>query len=395
MALLDGIEQWAEDSTRLPIFWLNGLAGTGKSTIAKTVADRCLANETLGASFFFCSSDVASRRRDDTLRNHDNPGVLFPTLAFQLAQKHPEVRSILVPYLQSDPDIVHKSPKTQVEGLIIKPLQAAGIAMVIVIDALDECKDTECSSEILSALERVVTEAPNVKFFITSRPEPQIKCRFRRLTDITEVFGLRDTTPPPNNNDIRVFLEHELSELAIRRELKNWPTAKQLDLLRDRAAGHFAYAVATVKFLSQTPRMPSRRYALIERSPHDTIHEGKVEGVHGELSLDSLCTSIFRASFPSTEDDAMLRSVLAAALFTPPFSPSAIPGTVCAQTGEDVDVDEVMGFLKSIHSLLELHEDPNRPVRPFHKILPDCLSDPKRCSDQRFLVPKSTISASS
>jgi len=395
VAVLDEIEQWAENSGRLPIFWLSGLAGTGKSTIAKTVAERCLANDTLGASFFFCSSDVASRKRDDTLKNHDNPGVLFPTLAFQLAQKYPKVRSILVPYLQSDPDIVHKSPMSQVEELIIKPLQAAEVAMVIVIDALDECKDTESSSEILSALERVVSEAPNVRFFITSRPEPQIKCCFGRLMNITEAFALRDTAPHPNNNDIRIFLGHELSELATRKNLKIWPTEKQLDLLCDRAGGHFAYAVATVKFLSQKGKLPNKRYTKIEHSRGDTSYEGKMERIHGELSLDSLCTSILQVSFPNTEDDATLRSVLAAALFAPQFSPTAIPRTVRAQTGEDLDVDEVMDFLKSIYSLLELHEDPDRPVLPFHKLLPDCLSNPDRCPDTRFLVSGCTVSASS
>jgi len=396
VALLDEIEQWAEDWGRLPIFWLNGLAGTGKSTIAKTVAERCLASETLGASFFFCSSDVASRKNDIALKNHDNPSVLFPTIAFELAYKYPKVRSTLVPYLQSDPDIVHKSPKSQVEGLIIKPLQAAGVAMVIVIDALDECNDTKSSSEILSALERVVSEVSTIKFFITSRPEPQIKCGFGRLTDITDAFALRDTAPHPNNNDIRIFLQYELSELAAQKKQKNWPTEEQLDRLCERAGGHFAYAVATVTFLGQTYRKPDKRYAkTIGLFPDDTTYEGKVEGVHGGLSLDSLCTSILRSSFPSAEDDITLSWVLAAALLAPPSSPSAIPKTVLKETGEDLDVDEVMEPPKLIYSLLDLHEDPDRPVLPFHKLLPDCLSSPDRCSDTRFLVPGCTVSASS
>jgi cytidylate kinase len=35
------------------IFWLNGLAGTGKSTIARTVARRYFEQKRLAASFFF------------------------------------------------------------------------------------------------------------------------------------------------------------------------------------------------------------------------------------------------------------------------------------------------------------------------------------------------------
>jgi len=255
--------------------------------------------------------------------------------------------------------------------------------MVIVIDALNECKDKAKSSEILLALESIVKRAPKVKFFITSRPEPQIKSHLRRLTHTTNAFALHDISSDQISHDIRVFLENELSLLAARKGVNNWPTTAQLDLLCSRAAGHFAYAVATVKFLGETFRMPNKRCATIERSPHDTSHEGKVPGVHGGLSLDSLCTSIFRASFAHNddEDNAMVRSVLAAAaLFTPPFSPSAIPKAV------NLEMEEVMHILESIHSLLELRENLDHPVRPFHKLFSDCLTDRARCLDERFLI---------
>ena len=382
VALLEEIEGWSEDPDQPPIFWLNGLAGTGKSTIARTVAEQCFANGRLGASFF-CSSDP-------TLRNHGDPGIVLPTLAFQLAQKYTGVRSTLVHHLRYNPDIAHESLENQAEKLIIEPLRSADVALVIVIDALDECKDKESSPALISALESIVKQVPKAKFFITSRPEPLIKGGFRRLELITRVSPLQDVAPQVIDNDIRLFLKHELSELAARKGLDNWPTVAQLDLLSTRVAGLFAYAVATVKFLGRTVRMPSSRFAIIERSPDDTAHEGKVEGVHGGLSLDSLCTSIFQVSFTgnSAEDDAMVRSVLAAAaLFTPPCSPSTIPETVRAQTKEVVDMKEVMQILESIHSLLELHDDVDHPVRPFHKLLSDCLTNPKRCSDRRFLVP--------
>ena len=170
--------------------------------------------------------------------------------------------------------------------------------------------------------------------------------------------------------------------------MNNWPTALQLDLLCSRAAGHFAYAVATVKFLGETIRMPNKRCAIVERSPHDTSYEGKMPGVHRGLSLDALCTSILQVSFAHNdeEDNAIVRSVLtAAALFTPPFSPSAIPGAV------DLEMDEVMGILESIHSLLELRENLDHPVRPFHKLFSDCLADRARCLDKRFLIPRNSV----
>ena len=70
-AILDEIELWIRDFDKPPVYWLNGLAGTGKSTIAQTIAERTFADGRLGASFF-CSRDFEDRR---------NLQSIFPTLA--------------------------------------------------------------------------------------------------------------------------------------------------------------------------------------------------------------------------------------------------------------------------------------------------------------------------
>ena len=59
--------------------------------------------------------------------------------------------------------------------LIVRPLAESAVSTVIVIDALDECKDEEPASAILSVLGQFVTEVRNVKFFITGRPESRIR----------------------------------------------------------------------------------------------------------------------------------------------------------------------------------------------------------------------------
>jgi len=69
------LERWLKDEQDHHVFWLNGLAGTGKSTIAQTFAEISFADGKLGASFF-CSRDFEDR---------SNLQVILPTLAFQLA----------------------------------------------------------------------------------------------------------------------------------------------------------------------------------------------------------------------------------------------------------------------------------------------------------------------
>ena len=66
--VLDGIELWAGDFCQHSIYWLNGLTGTGKSTIAKTIAERLFADGRLGASF--CSGTL---RTGGTLRSYSQP----------------------------------------------------------------------------------------------------------------------------------------------------------------------------------------------------------------------------------------------------------------------------------------------------------------------------------
>ena len=161
-AILDDIEQRTKDFDKSPVYWLNGLVGTGKSTIAQTIAERTFAVGQLGASDFFCSRDFEDRR---------NLELIFPTLAVQLARKYARFRSIFVQLVRSDPALAHESLYNQMDML---PLKESAISTVVVIDTLYECKDEEPASVILSVLGRFVSELPQVKFFLTGCPEPPL-----------------------------------------------------------------------------------------------------------------------------------------------------------------------------------------------------------------------------
>ncbi|KAJ7429375.1 hypothetical protein B0H11DRAFT_1112288 [Mycena galericulata] len=65
VALMNGLEQWAFDASpdASPIFWLSGLAGTGKSTVAYTLCHFLRQKDRLGASFFCSRNNEKSRSR--------------------------------------------------------------------------------------------------------------------------------------------------------------------------------------------------------------------------------------------------------------------------------------------------------------------------------------------
>ena len=373
-AILDEIELWTYHFQEPPVYWLNGLAGTGKSTIAQTIAERTFADGRLGGSFF-CSRDFEDR---------SNLKSIFPTLAVQLARKYPEFRSVFLPLVQADPEIIHESLYGQMNKLIVEPLAESGISTVIVIDALDECMDEELASAILSVIGQLVAEIPKVKFFVTGRPEPRIREGFRLplLAAATDVFVLHEVEPSRVNSDIRLLFGHKFSELKSRRHgLDGWPTQEQLDLLCERTGGLFVHAMATVRFIDQRNVNPKEQLDSLLRSP-DSSFEGRTK-FKVNTTLDSLYATILQGAFGDDDPahDPRVRSVLGAVILaTNPLSPGAIATLLSLET------EGVSPLLSSLHSLLLLREDVDHPVRPFHKSFPDFITDPARCLNQRFLV---------
>ena len=373
-AVLDEIELWTRDFYKPPVYWLNGLAGTGKTTIAQTIAERMSAEGQLGASFF-CSRDFEDRR---------DLKFIFPTLAVQLARTYAEFRSKFIPLVQSDPEIAYESLYGQMNKLIVQPLIKSSISTVILIDALDECRDREPSSAILSVIRHFVAKIPKVKFFVTGRPEPHIRDGFQLLlfAEATDVFVLHEVEPNRVNSDVKLFFKHNFSELRRRHKIPgDWPTDEQLGLLCERSAGLFVHAMASIRFIDRKNKNPKKQLDRLLRSSESSL-EGRTE-VRENITLDSLYMSILQEGFDVDDpgDGPDVRSVLGAVvLATRPLSPSVIAALL------DFDTEDVFPLLSSVHSLLILHEDVDRPVRPFHKSFPDFITDPDRCTNPRFHV---------
>ncbi|KAF8675716.1 WD40 repeat-like protein [Rhizoctonia solani] len=170
------LDQWSLDQNKPSVYWMNGMAGTGKTTIAYTFS-RCLENRgALGASFF-CTR---------TSEECQNVGRIIPTIAYQLAQCSPAFRSALLEVLEQQPNIKSQSIDRQCERLIKEPLSRLKNKMtkglVVVIDALDECSNANGVRTILEVLFRITPTLP-LRFFVTSRPEPDIRHRIKAQSD--------------------------------------------------------------------------------------------------------------------------------------------------------------------------------------------------------------------
>lgn len=112
--ILGDIAEWIKkpDPSVERIFWLNGIAGVGKSTVARTVAQLAQEAGVLGGQFFF------SRKSEAELRD---PVLVFTTIAYQLARFDPEFGQRIVAALETDPDAPFSSLKNQLRKAHHRP----------------------------------------------------------------------------------------------------------------------------------------------------------------------------------------------------------------------------------------------------------------------------------
>ena len=369
------IERWLTDEGDHRIFWLNGLAGTGKSTIAQTFAEISFADGKLGASFF-CSRDFEDR---------SNLQAIFPTLAFQLAYRYPRFREELLRILEVNPDVGRETLSSQVEKVIVRPFTAAKIPTLIVIDALDECKDHEPASALLSVLSRYVLEIPEVKFFITGRPEPPIREGFRleSLRPITDVLKLHDVKRSSVDEDIKLYLRTCLTDIRKTRSdcefPEEWPSLYDINLLCKMAGGLFIYASTVIKFVASKYHVPTERLDLIILRSQGAAHEGGIDFIYTQI-----LELAFQDADPGEQDLYFrFRNVVGAVLLVfHPLSRKDL-STLLGNCGTPSKISTTLRFL---HSLLDIPDCEDEPIRVFHKSFPDFLTDHTRCKDDRFFA---------
>ena len=351
------------------------MAGTGKSTIAQSFAETTSKNGKLGASFF-CSRDFEDR---------NNLQKIFPTLAFQLACRYLNFRQKLLEVLKEHPHVGHESLCSQMEKLLVHPIKVTQTTTLIIIDALDECKDKEPASAILSVLSRYVDQVPTVKFFVTGRPEPRIRSGFRleSLSPVTEVLKLHEIKPEVVDGDIELFFRTQLTNLVKNRSdldiTDDWPSASDIKVLCKKAAGFFIYASTVVKFVASEADSPPERLSLITSLPQSTIQEGK-SGVD-QLYIQILQQQSSDVDPNNSQRYPRFRTVVGTVLLL--FDPLSIK-----------DLSDLLGCstqyihntTRSLHSLLHMPESVENPIRIFHKSFPDFLMDPNRCEDEKFIV---------
>ncbi|KFX99139.1 hypothetical protein O988_04021 [Pseudogymnoascus sp. VKM F-3808] len=376
--LLQEVYDWADGKDERYIFWLNGLAGTGKSTVARTVARRHFERESLGASFFF------SRGGGDV----SHAGKFVTSIAVQLANNVPTVRQYIYDAITKRNDVASQSLRDQWCQLVLRPLLRLGSSSppssyMLIVDALDECDKEEHIRIILGVLAEVQTlKTVRLRVFLTSRPETPIRHGFYQIPDAEyHNFVLHSIPQSIINHDISIFLRYKLDCVANERSLgAGWPGEQVVKRLVCNASGLFIWAATACRFIREGRRFAAKRLGMIMKSG-STINAP--EKHLNEIYLTVLQHSI-SPDYTAEESDELyciLKTLLGSIVIL--FSP--LP-TQSLSRLVDVSQQELDQTLDDLHAILDVPKDQTCPVHLHHPSFRDFLLNRERCGDSRFWV---------
>ncbi|CAE6483314.1 unnamed protein product [Rhizoctonia solani] len=354
--ILSNLDKWLSDSSAPAVYWMNGMAGTGKTTIACTFSEQLEHRKLLAASFF-CTRTVADCR--DTAR-------IIPTIAYQLARYSAPFQASLYEALGDDPDAGSKNIQKQFERLLRDPLLKVKDAMpgkfVIVIDALDECGDRNRVETMLDMLFRYAPDMP-LRFFITSRPEPEIYDRMMLDVKARAALHLHDIETSLVQADIELYLKEELGFIS--------PPAAQIAQLAQRSGSLFIYAATLVRYIRFSKRFGNPRQRL------QSVLSLTPESTKKHAEIDALYTTILESALEETQMEQQeaddVRLVLRTVLFTQ--EPVSVE-TIATLAGLD-DPQRVLFALQPLRSVLHQSED-TKLVSTLHASFPDFMFSNER-----------------
>ncbi|KAJ3532884.1 hypothetical protein NMY22_g7564 [Coprinellus aureogranulatus] len=298
VALISRLLAWAEDRSSAHAFWLSGIAGAGKTAVSETLCVQLSNRGLLGASFF-CSIKV------DDLRDVFH---IIPSLARTLATTYPKFGNALAVTLQN----LRKDPVRQLElseqydSLILGPAEVAfrdqDTNIVLCVDALDECKKIPV---LRTFLKLILSKKPPIaiKFFLTSRPEPDIKEEVESLAPSLhrQTFRLHEIDKQTVRADIALYVSQELKEVPRLRDKyrENWPPLEVKTII-DLSDSLFIVAATVVrdicaagnpvKRLQEFSKMPKLTdvymlYGGILERATQGLRPGEEQDLHSCLSL--------------------------------------------------------------------------------------------------------------
>ncbi|KAF2830220.1 hypothetical protein CC86DRAFT_444182 [Ophiobolus disseminans] len=306
------------------------MAGTGKLTIARTIAQLFASCGQLGASFFF---KKGKGKRGNASR-------FFTTIALNLVAHEPGMLAGIRKALDEDSAALQRALKDQFKKLILQPLLG-------------------------------------VHQPFTSRPKLHIRLGFKEMPNGTyQDLVLHEVPKNTIEHDIRLFLEHELGVIQQERMLaSDWPSSHQIMALL--AVPLFIYAATVCRFVGTKGRNPMKYLDKVLEYERSTFSQ--LEGTY----LPALEQLLDEQKDNKEEWLIKFRDVVGSIVVLE--SPLSITSLGCLL---QLSQEEVRCWLNSLHSVLSVPNNEDVPVRLLHLAFCEFLIDPQKQGNSPFWVDK-------
>ncbi|PWY68740.1 NACHT and WD40 domain protein [Aspergillus eucalypticola CBS 122712] len=371
--LLQQVSEWGSCSDGPCIFWLNGMAGTGKSTISRSLAQRLRDKGQLGATYFF--------KRGEGDRGHAKRFV--STIVRQLIAAIPDLAVGVSKAIEDDPDISRRGFRIQFEKLLLEPLGELEDGQnlrrfVIVVDALDECEEEQDISLLLQLFPRIQeSKSVQLRAFITSRPELPIQLGFQEDTvkSSHRDLVLHKIPKPVIEHDISLFFRHKLDLIRKTRSLPpDWPGDSNFQELVKMSVPLFIFAATVCRVFQDHDLDPVQSLCEILEFQNE---ESKLDGTYLPV-LQRLSTHNGKRKQMIVDE---FREVVGTIVILE--SPLSV---ACLSEILGIPPRVINIRLRRLHAVLNIPDRDTMPVGLFHLSFRDFLLDPETREKTEFWI---------
>ncbi|PVF98473.1 hypothetical protein CPB86DRAFT_873331 [Serendipita vermifera] len=335
LTVLEEARKWMVEDDVPQLFWLNGVAGSGKSTVAKQLSEEWKPQGRLAGRFFF------SRDAEETR----SPKLFFTTIAQQgLSHLGSAPRTAVAFGIRKLLDPVSATLEEQCSEIFEAPLQVVRLNAVLVLDALDECELRTCQQLLRVLLPRLLN-LPRLKIFLTSRPELHIREQLQRSTHHFLAFRI---DAPENIQDVELYMRRTVDGLSLPEE--------QTRQLIARADGLFIWATTVCELLQN---IRGSRDAFICRVLNEGIRQ--MDSIY-QIALEQA----IRNNEVEESMEAYMNVLKVVVVAYEPLSPDAI--------NQLLDISNGMEIVGDLRSVFECH-GVDEPVRFLHPTFREFLLD--------------------
>ncbi|KAI5115832.1 hypothetical protein M0805_001517 [Coniferiporia weirii] len=363
--VLDRIEAWAASESKL--FWLHGIAGSGKSAIANSAAHMFRQQQQF-AGCFFCKRDDPECR---------DPKNIMPTLAYHFSKWHMVYRSIILSIIKGGDELrLAKSLQWQFTLLFKEPLKTLATtpaelppkSLIIVIDGIDECGDLDSRSELAEMLSEVANVVPWLKVFVTGRPLPELQHVFLHTAAKSQALDVNnDIASGHVQNDILQYTR--FCAKMIKLNISEEHTAA----LASKASGLFIWTFTAFAFL--------RRELNTQKAISRLLAQNSAGSQ--ESKLDSIYTLVLHDISMESENAQIVRAVLSIIVCTAKNKPLPEDALLEFLSTVQIDLDQVVlkATIDSLQAVLYRDTSKGGAIRVCHPSFLDFMNSQMRSHD--------------